>query len=51
MTARIPVWLRAISFLVIAPGSVLGLFPWWITDGHLRHGSESALLQWIAIGL
>ena len=48
---KVPVWLRAVSFLIIAPGSILGLFPWWVTDGHLEAGGESAAFLAVAVVL
>ena len=51
-----PIWLRSLSFLVIAPGSILGLLPWWVTDGRLRpprgiHAPQVAAVIIMAVGV
>ena len=44
--------LGSLVFLVIAPGTVAGLVPWWITGWHLGAPFEGAeISRWFGLGL
>jgi protein-S-isoprenylcysteine O-methyltransferase Ste14 len=44
-----PVWLRALIFLVTTPGTIVGLVPWFMMDRNLRPRTENQLVQAIAL--
>ena len=52
-----PVWVRAVAFLVVVPGTIAGWFPWyvagapplWTDDGRIGARSTAALVA--ALGL
>ena len=45
----IPLWLRALSFLIIAPGTITILLPRYLNGGSLAPGTASLALRAIAL--
>ena len=51
---RLGASLGSAIFFVLAPGTVAGLVPWWITEWHLRPASGNVallLLRWAGLAL
>jgi protein-S-isoprenylcysteine O-methyltransferase Ste14 len=44
-----PIWIRALLFLIIAPGTLAGLIPWYIAGGNLRPTGDIPPIQWLGL--